>query len=229
MQHNGFHYKLGLNIDHRKFNRSECMAGGLHFCNAQSLGHWTFIGNLVADVTVPTYVRTATFENKYKADKIILSNIRRIADMTEWKKEDFVHSMISASVGNIANVKDISDTMKNFIINKCGFAIKHLQGLTDDMKINAIRQNPWSIQFINAPTLEMMILAVTLDGETIKCIKEPLMEVQMSAIHNNWKVIRYIKNPSHEVYHTAMSHCYASPIDIPDDELWARHTPYRYK
>ncbi len=81
MIHNGFQYKEGLNVDTVPFNPSgDCEPGGLYYTNEEHIFTFLEFGSLIADVIVPEDAKVYKNGNKYKADKIILSNVRRVED-----------------------------------------------------------------------------------------------------------------------------------------------------
>lgn len=74
--HNGFRYKLGLNTDINKFNPSgSCTQGGLYFTNIQNLLKFMSYGSKIGIVTVPDDAKVYVENDKFKADKIILTKL----------------------------------------------------------------------------------------------------------------------------------------------------------
>jgi hypothetical protein len=81
-EHNGFAYKTGLNVDIMSFNpRSSCTPGGLYFAREDILNFLGY-GPWLREVTIPedakVYRDPANLETKWKADKIILGERRKI-------------------------------------------------------------------------------------------------------------------------------------------------------
>lgn len=77
--HHGFQYRAGLNVDTVPFDATgECRPGGLYFTTTQHARVWAHMGSLVADVELPAdaQIYCEPCGTKFKADKIILSNIR---------------------------------------------------------------------------------------------------------------------------------------------------------
>lgn len=71
----GFQYHEGLNIDTNLINNEEC-SNGLHFAEVKNIFKFCDHGIMLAEVEVPDDAVVYEFRNKYKADKIILKNIR---------------------------------------------------------------------------------------------------------------------------------------------------------
>jgi hypothetical protein len=91
LRHNGFQYKEGLNIDHVPFNpNGSCERGGLYYTSYEWIGswhrnHWP----LIANVTLPpdALVYPEPCGTKWKADRLVLSNIRPIGDFLAEQSE----------------------------------------------------------------------------------------------------------------------------------------------
>lgn len=71
----GFQYHEGFNIDVHKID--ECILGyGLHFADAAHILSFCDYGSMIAEVEIPDDATVYNFINEFKADKIILKNIR---------------------------------------------------------------------------------------------------------------------------------------------------------
>ena len=79
MNHFGFQYKEGLNVDTNVFYpRGSCLGGGLYFTTHKHRYNYCGIGPLIADVEIPldAKVYSDPCGTKWKSDRIILKNIR---------------------------------------------------------------------------------------------------------------------------------------------------------
>lgn len=84
--HNNFQFKTGLNIDTVKFNFiDECSPGGIYFCETNKINLWlnynTYPMVYARLVTIPNDSLISIKLNKFKADKIILSERVYIKDL----------------------------------------------------------------------------------------------------------------------------------------------------
>lgn len=91
MNHYGFQYKEGLNVDTRDFNEKE-NSFGLHFADQDSImGFLEYGDDLIAEVEIPVgepviaFKGTSITSNKYKAKRIILKNIRPLWALDTFK------------------------------------------------------------------------------------------------------------------------------------------------
>jgi len=97
MIHFGFEWKEGLNVDKLAFNdRETCGPGGLYFCNMKNAPEWVRDKQLVADVTLPDDAKIVVMYDKFKADKVIISNVRPIDDLSIWGNEEFALSVLNS-------------------------------------------------------------------------------------------------------------------------------------
>ena len=90
--HNGFVYKLGLNIDHLPFNPSgSCESGGLYFTDLEHVLEYSDYGHLVAEIELPDNARIYKDPNgnKWKADRFIIKQINTFDFFVEDKDEAF--------------------------------------------------------------------------------------------------------------------------------------------
>ena len=71
----GFQYKEGLNIDSKEITPYRC-DNGLHFSDEKHILGFCDYGSMIAEVELPEDAIVYHFDNKSKADKIILKNLR---------------------------------------------------------------------------------------------------------------------------------------------------------
>jgi hypothetical protein len=105
--HRNFEYIEGLNIDYKSFGARTKY--GLHFCNVDDIYDWVGSYNeplkYIWDVSIPSDARVVICGNKFKADKINLSNKRLIIKHVYFK----IMIMISDNI----DVKTIINYIKN--------------------------------------------------------------------------------------------------------------------
>jgi hypothetical protein len=82
--HNGFKYRLGLNIDSNPFSISvPCSPGGLYFTELRHLHYYADYGELVGEIEIPPDAQIYEEPGdatKWKADKIFLKSIVPMRD-----------------------------------------------------------------------------------------------------------------------------------------------------
>ncbi len=92
--HNRFQFKTGLNIDTIPFNpKGECQPGGLYFTDKQKLAIWLNYADedmyYVREVSLPDDAYVYEESDKFKANKMILSEKEMIGEMSIWKDKEY--------------------------------------------------------------------------------------------------------------------------------------------
>jgi len=219
LEHHRFTYKEGENVDTVPFDPSgSCQPGGLYFTDLLHFTKFDYIGKLVADVTLPKDARVyAEGEEgqrlfpsrsvyKWKADKIILSNIRPLteifAGMSDEKIWDILKQnkrainyvpftvMIMAIKQNCEIFKRIYRKYRTLEV--CMEAIKHdgllLRYVEEEIKITspelceiAVNQNPLALQYVPLPlrSLELCTNAITQNGNAIKYVPTEIQSPEL--------------------------------------------------
>jgi len=208
--HHDFHYKLGLNVDHVSFNPyGLCSSGGLYFCE-QSKCHmyWSHYGTKLGIVEIPDDARVYIENDKFKTDKLILTNIIDFNDILDDFWIDIVFGKevlamyIRAVKENGLALEYIKDPFKTYEL--CKIAIKEnglaLQYVEDSCKTYelcemAIIQNAASLEFVNDiyQTDELCKIAVCQKPFTLQYVSNQTFEICEMAIRVDPLVLRYVK------------------------------------
>lgn len=124
MRHHDFQFRVGFNMDTNKWVPENTCQYGIFFTTVESSHYWSAVEYtdhaLVADVIIPDEACVAIFQNKIKSSMIILSNIRPIADMPEWKSAD-EKTWVGYVAQNCLNLKYMPtdhfpmDTLRKFL------------------------------------------------------------------------------------------------------------------
>jgi len=220
--HHDFHYKLGLNVDHVPFKPyGLCSSGGLYFCE-QSKCHmyWNRYGTKLGIVEIPDDARVYIEGNKFKTDKLILTNIIDFNDILDDFWIDIVFGKevlamyIRAVKENGLALEYIKDPFKTYEL--CKIAIKEnglaLQYVEDSCKTYelcemAIIQNAASLEFVNDiyQTDELCKMAVSQRPFTLQYVSNQTFEICEIAIQTSSSALRYVKvsdistDPNHQL------------------------------
>jgi hypothetical protein len=88
LNHNGFQYKEGLNIDSEEFcPHGECEKGGLYFAMEEHILLYTEYGSKIATVHIPDDAMVYIEKEKFKSNKIILSDIISLVQYPPFMKK----------------------------------------------------------------------------------------------------------------------------------------------
>ena len=85
------------------------------------------------------------------------------------------------------------------VVNKHGWAIKHIENPSEAVQLAAVRQDGYAIRFIRNPSEAVQLAAVRESGYAIANIKNPSEAVQLAAVQENAWSIGHIENPSEAV------------------------------
>jgi hypothetical protein len=117
LKHKGFQYKEGLNIDTIPFNPTgTCKPGGLYFTAMENVFNYLHYGSKIADVEIPSNAKVYFENNKWKADKIILRDIR---DLPHWHNTKFYDELfVYYEVSYVCDYLKIkNDVLKQYLID----------------------------------------------------------------------------------------------------------------
>lgn len=176
LNHRGFRYGLGLNVDSIPFNpTNQCSAGGLYFCKDSDCHlHCMCYGNKLALVRIPDDAKVYVEYCKFKADKLIIDDIT-----------DF---------------HNVSDDFWINILQKNGHALKHIKIQTEKLCKSAVQQNGLALQYVKDQTIEICKLAIQQDGRALQYVnKEFQIELCKLAVYEYGLALHYIKEPTGEI------------------------------
>lgn len=180
--HNGFRFKKGLNLLREPFDPSpSCMGGGLYYCNKSDIIHWLYLYGdelgWLADVETPSDARVVKMPAKLKADKIILSNFRKITQETciqslsdaqfmKWLKTNFCGTQ---DLGKNAFQKWLATKSEDFHLravraNRDYFLYLPKASLTERICLTVIRK-------INTMMLKLNHYIANYYGHLLRCLE----------------------------------------------------------
>lgn len=183
--HNGFQYKLGLNVDTVPFNpNSNYLIGGLSFCDESTCHvYWRSYGKKVAIVKIPKDARVWIEYDSIKADKIILKNIL-----------DF---------------DKLPDSTWIFILQDDYNALKYIKNQTYDICKEAIKQNGLALQYIKKQTKKLCVAAIKQNGLALQYVKPDIYiylnhMIDDLAVKQNGLAIQYVHNQNDDICKSAI-------------------------
>jgi hypothetical protein len=157
MRHYDFTYKEGLNVDHLPFNPSGvCEPGGLYFTTLEYVPGWhSWHWSLIADVTIPDDARVYKEPGgtKWKADRIILSNIRPRDEFFRDLDEATVCKMLATSGGLLRYTRQLAQTeaMCLAAVRNTGYALQYVDNQTEAVCRAAVATSPNAHMFVKIP------------------------------------------------------------------------------
>jgi hypothetical protein len=190
MWHRGFQYKEGLNVDHVPFNPSGvCRHGGLYYTSHKHLAEWCSPGwPLIADVTVPVdaQVYAEPCGTKWKADQLVLSNIRPLRQFFAELDEATVCKILARKGYMLEFVDNQTEAMCMAVVRADPLQLEHVKNQTEAVCMEAIRGYPFALRCVRKQTKELCMAAVQLDGFALAAVRRQTKTICAAAIARNW-------------------------------------------
>ena len=188
MNHHGFQYKEGLNIDTVPFNpKGDCEPGGLYFTDEEHIIDYLSFGTLIANVEIPFDAQIYKNGTSWKADKIIISNIRPITEFELSLSPSELIKYIGQYDFMLQFVKEKDQTPELCLLSvmQNGYNIKFVKKQTPELCFTAINQNGFAIKYVREQTPELCLLAVKQSFRTLQYIRERTPELCLEALKQN--------------------------------------------
>lgn len=227
--HRGFQYNLGTNIDDHEFNpKYECSEGGLYFCD-QTKCHmfWKNYGHTLGVVEIPNDARVYIEKDKFKADKIILSevlNFKRVPvifwiDMLQYdgtaleyilaenQTEDVCKMAVRQNGLALQYVRiEQTELMCMIAVQQNNYALKFVKNKTPAVCLVAVRENGNALRMCDgkAQTDEVCKAAVMKDGHALRHVISQTDEICMLAVQQSGLALFYVKFQTYELCRAAV-------------------------
>lgn len=227
MTHHDFQYKEGWNVLDRPFCPDEWSPDGLYFSEGDDVWTWVHLYDdiyWIADVTFSDDAEVVRFEEKLKADRIFLSNIRPIAEFLRDPAEQYKAVAKNGAVIRFMNpqspelclaavtqcptyfvyVLQQTPTLCTLAVEKDPFMIHYVKDQTPALCEKAVRRNPLCLHLIREQTEELCLMAVRKNGTALKCVRNPTPEIISAALNQNGVALQYVKDKTPELCATAV-------------------------
>ncbi len=140
--HHNFQYKEGLNIDTCIFNPTkECQTGGLYFCEEIFFINYIGCGIKIATVEILDDARVYVESKKFKADKLIISNIILLKDFDKFADPVFCKLAVQQNGLALEYVKEQTEEICKLAVQQKGMALKYVKEQTEEICKLAVKNN----------------------------------------------------------------------------------------
>ena len=172
-------YFEGENVYKIPFNPTgTCKPGGMYFTDYLNIPLYAdTYGTLIADVTFPEDAKIYVETNKFKADKIIISNIRPLEKFFS----DFNYPNLHAVKLN-------------------GKILKYFKEQTEKICLEAVKQAQDILKYIEKQNKEICLEAVREDGYNLRHVENQTEEICIEAVKQNGYVLKFVKNQTPKIY-----------------------------
>jgi len=202
MNHNGFRYKIGLNVDFIKFNPfGSCQPGGLYFTNAKNLHKFLDYGELIADIELPPDARVYKDpdEDKWKADRLVVKSVCEFKDHPLFKDHDWCLEVVKYNGLLLQYVKKQSSKICLAAVRENGMALRFVKKQSSKICLTAVRQCGFALEYVKRQTNTICLAAVRQNGYTLELVKNQTYKICLEAVKQDGLAIEYVKNQTHEL------------------------------
>ena len=233
--HNGYQFQTGLNADSIPLNPQRgCQPGGIYFCEISKLILWL---NYSLEVGTMVYVRSVTIPddaqvyieyNKFKADRMILSDRQQIVDLEEWEDQQYCLEAVRQNHRALNYVKQQTAELCLEAVKQNGYALfsikeqtmevcleavkqhgcvlRYVKNQTPELCLEAVKQNGFAIEYVKQQTAELCLEAVKQQGLSLKYVKELTPELCMEAVKKEGLSLKFVKEQTPELCLAAVKH-----------------------
>lgn len=195
--HNGMTFVEGENVDHNEFKYDHsCGPDGIYFCRLDDMFNWLDYSASpmywMWDAEVPDGARAVMYNSKLKANRLILTNKRRISD--------YVTSKLISMVVNGEDIDEVFD-----LINRLTPTTRPDAQSMEDVYLAMLARDYNLFYRIpeNSRTYNLSMFLALNDHNAYEKIKDETLshEILMECIKNNSEVYHYItkENRSQEM------------------------------
>jgi hypothetical protein len=193
--HNGFKFHTGLNIDTVAFNpKGECKPGGLYFCEMDKMISWLNYGDTpmvyYRYVLLPKDSRVYIEKNKFKADKLILTEKKLISDiMTE---EMWITAIRNSYYLFEYIINNQTEAICLAAVQKSGLELEYVKDQTEAICLVAAQQNGLALEYVNDQTEAICLAAVQEDGLALIYVKDQTEAICLAAVQKDGLALQYV-------------------------------------
>ena len=202
--HNGYQFQTGLNIDSIPFNPSgECQPGGIYFCLLEKIHIWLNYNDdqmiYARVVTIPDDALVWVEREKFKADRIILSERQKIVDLEQWKDPVFCLEAVKQDGLALQYVLEQTPELCLEAVKQHSWALQYVKEQTPQLCLEAVKQDGWALQFVKQQTPELCLEAVRRNGSALQYVLEQTPELCLEAVKQNCWALKLVEQQTPEV------------------------------
>ena len=199
--HNGYQFRTGLNVDTVAFNpRGICQPGGIYFCEWEKLPMWIDYGSWIMVyarfVSIPEDAQVYEEGNKFKANKLMLGERQKIAELEIWEDREYC-----MRAWDLSNVLVYFQTAEICLaaVKQDGNALEYVKNQTEEICLEAVKQNGWALRYVRDQTEAICLEAVRRIGYVLHSVKNQTEEICMAAVRQNGYALQFVKNQTDDL------------------------------
>lgn len=198
--HYDFRYKLGLNVDHIKFNPTyTCQPGGLYFTDADNINQFLSYGELLAEISIPEDAQVYQESNKWKADKFIILSMTPVAEHLLFRDKIFGLEDVRKNGDLLQFIKNQTDEICLAAVRNNGRALQYVTNQTNEICLAAVQETGFALQYVKNQTWEICLAAVQETGFALQYVTNQTDEICLAAVKRYGSALSYVKNQTREI------------------------------
>ena len=208
--HNGYQFQTGLNIDSIPFNpQGKCNPGGIYFCLFEDLQLWlNYIDQemfYIRLVTIPDDALVWTEQNKFKADRLILSDRLEIGDLEVWKDPAYCLTAVKYDGLSLRFIKQQTpeiclEAVKNNDYGLLyGYALKYVLEQTEEICVAAVKKDGLALKYVTKQTPQICLEAVKNNGYALASVLEQTEEICLAAVQKYGCALLCVTKQTHQI------------------------------
>jgi hypothetical protein len=203
LNHYGFQYNIGLNVDTIPFNPTGlCLSGGLYFTTIEYIEKYIKYGVNLAHIKLCDdavfYCDPTGY--KWKTNKFIITKIEQTQKICELA--------IKNNALALRYIKEQTEELCKLAVQKIGPALEYVKEQTEEICKLAIKNNVLALKFVKEQTEEICKFAIENNVLALKFVKEQTEEICKFAVKKNGKALEYVKQQTEEICKLAVSQDY---------------------
>lgn len=200
LTHFTFRYKLGLNVDHIKFNpKNTCQPGGLYFTDADNINQFLSYGELSAEISIPEDAQIYQEPNKWKADKFIILSMTPVAEHPLFRDKIFGLEDVRKNGDLLQFIKNQTDEICLAAVRNTGRALQYVMNQTHEICLAAVHQNEFALRYVKDQTREICLVAVQKNEFILQYVTNQTDEICLAAVKRHGSALRNVKNQTKEI------------------------------
>jgi hypothetical protein len=233
LRHYDFTYHEGLNVDTLPFDPSgSCRPGGLYYTTLEHLPRWySRCWPLIADVYLPPEARVYVEPGgtKWKADQLVLSNIRPLSEFLATLDEAILCPMLQMNGWMIKDVVNQTQRLCLAAVQQDGWALKYVRNQTptvclaavqkagsalmyvhvyfqiDAICLAAVQQFGCAVKYVQNQTDALCLEAVQQDGFALRWVRNQTEEICLAAVQQDGLALQDVRNPTEAIRRAAVA------------------------
>ena len=203
-KHNGYEFKSGLNVDTKPFNpRGKCEPGGIYFCELGKLPIWLEYGYqkmyYARLVSIPEDAQVYEEYDKFKADRLVLGERRRIEELEVWSDERYCVEAVKQNGYALEYVGNQTKEICLAAVKQNGYALRYVLNQSEEICLEAVKRNVEALQYVKNETEAVCLAAINWSGMALQYVRDQRETICLEAVRENGWALEYVRDQTEAI------------------------------